>query len=228
MTQTWDCADARPSLGVYVLGAIDPAERALVDAHLLTCRDCRDELAGLAGLPALLARVNPDEISRIRADDTVRTVTEDGNELTWQVNYLGPALVALGLMPLVRNSSVGRFVHVVRDVHSAVRALADPPLGSAGATGGTQVPARLRAKVSETEAVERWTSTTRACLEAQDRLGAKRIEVSSQMSVHSMGPHERNRGGDAGEQFRRRCLRERGGGNPVAIRAPVAVARGFE
>ena len=77
MTQTWDCTDARPSLGVYVLGAIDPAERALVDAHLLTCRDCRDELAGLAGLPALLARVNPDEISRICADDTVRTVTDD-------------------------------------------------------------------------------------------------------------------------------------------------------
>ena len=77
MTPTWDCADARPSLGVYVLGAIDPAERALVDAHLSTCRDCRDELAGLAGLPALLARVNPDEISRICADDTVRTVTDD-------------------------------------------------------------------------------------------------------------------------------------------------------
>ena len=76
MTQTWDCADARPSLGVYVLGAIDPAERALVDAHLLTCRDCRDELAGLAGLPALLARVNPDEVSRICADDTVRTVAD--------------------------------------------------------------------------------------------------------------------------------------------------------
>jgi len=72
MTQIWDCTDARLSLGVYVLCAIDPAERALVDAHLVTCRDCRDELAGLAGLPALLARVNPDEISRIRADDTVR------------------------------------------------------------------------------------------------------------------------------------------------------------
>jgi hypothetical protein len=71
MTQTWDCAEARPSLGVYVLGAIDPGERGLVDAHLVTCRDCRDELAGVAGLPALLARVNPDEISRIRTDDTV-------------------------------------------------------------------------------------------------------------------------------------------------------------
>jgi len=78
MTQTWDCTDARPSLGVYVLGAIDPSERALVDAHLVTCRDCRDELAGLAGLPALLARVNPDEISRICADDTVRVGSHPG------------------------------------------------------------------------------------------------------------------------------------------------------
>jgi hypothetical protein len=77
MTQTWDCAEARPSLGVYVLGAIDPAERGLVDAHLLTCQDCRDELAGLAGLPALLARVNPDEISRICADDTVHPMSTD-------------------------------------------------------------------------------------------------------------------------------------------------------
>ena len=78
MTQIWDCTDARLSLGVYVLGAIDPAERALVDTHLVTCRDCRDELAGLAGLPALLARVNPDEISRICADDTVRAGTYAG------------------------------------------------------------------------------------------------------------------------------------------------------
>jgi predicted anti-sigma-YlaC factor YlaD len=77
MTPVWECTDARISLGVYVLGAIDPAERALVDAHLLTCQDCRDELAGLAGLPALLARVNQDEISRITSEDTVRAVTDD-------------------------------------------------------------------------------------------------------------------------------------------------------
>ena len=75
MTPTWDCTEARLSLGVYVLGAIDPAERSLVDAHLQTCRECRDELAGLAGLPALLARVNPDEISRICPDDTVLSAT---------------------------------------------------------------------------------------------------------------------------------------------------------
>jgi anti-sigma factor RsiW len=77
MTQTWDCAEVRMSLGVYVLGAIDPAERALVDAHLATCKDCRDELAGLAGIPALLARVNPDEVSRISADDAVGPLTAE-------------------------------------------------------------------------------------------------------------------------------------------------------
>jgi NAD(P)-dependent dehydrogenase (short-subunit alcohol dehydrogenase family) len=46
-----------------------------------------------------------------------RLITGDGNELTWQINYLGPAMVALGLMPLLRNSSAGRIVHVVRDQH---------------------------------------------------------------------------------------------------------------
>lgn len=68
MTQlAMDCAEARVSLGVYVLGAIEPAERPLVDAHLAGCRDCRDELAGLAGLPALLARVSTEEAIALAA-----------------------------------------------------------------------------------------------------------------------------------------------------------------
>lgn len=67
--QTMDCSGARLSLGVYVLGAIDPAERTLVDSHLATCRDCRDELAGLAGLPALLARVGTEEAIALSADE---------------------------------------------------------------------------------------------------------------------------------------------------------------
>jgi hypothetical protein len=74
MTQTpsaraMDCPEARISLGVYVLGAIDPAERALVDAHVATCRDCRDELAGLAGLPALLSRVSTEEAIALAETD---------------------------------------------------------------------------------------------------------------------------------------------------------------
>ncbi len=57
MTGTWDCREARVALGVYVLGAIDPAERTLVDAHLATCQACRAELAEFAGLPRLLSLV---------------------------------------------------------------------------------------------------------------------------------------------------------------------------
>jgi hypothetical protein len=73
--RTMECREARISLGVYVLGAIDPAERALVESHLATCRDCRDELAGLAGLPALLARVSAEEAAALAVgpDDALGT-----------------------------------------------------------------------------------------------------------------------------------------------------------
>jgi hypothetical protein len=69
MSEQMDCAETRLSLGVYVLGAIDPAERAQVDAHLAGCRDCRDELAGLAGLPALLSRVGAEEAFALAEGD---------------------------------------------------------------------------------------------------------------------------------------------------------------
>jgi anti-sigma factor RsiW len=69
MTSSADCREIRHALGVYVLGAIDPAERSLVDNHLSTCPECREELAGLAGLPALLRRVPVAEAVQI-ADDS--------------------------------------------------------------------------------------------------------------------------------------------------------------
>ena len=69
MTVMTGCQHVRQSLGVYVLGAIDPVERARVDTHLVGCLDCREELAGLAGLPALLGRVPAGEAARIAAFD---------------------------------------------------------------------------------------------------------------------------------------------------------------
>ncbi len=59
------CSWVRTSLGVYVLGAIDPAERAEVDSHLPACSMCRDEVAALAGLPALLGRISEEQISQV-------------------------------------------------------------------------------------------------------------------------------------------------------------------
>ncbi len=65
MSHPADCREIRHALGVYVLGAIDPAERALVDDHLATCLGCREEVAGLAGLPAWLHRVPMPEAERL-------------------------------------------------------------------------------------------------------------------------------------------------------------------
>jgi hypothetical protein len=62
------CREIRQLLGVYVVGAIDPAERSVVDAHLDWCRDCREELSGLAGLPALLGRVPLADAERLTAE----------------------------------------------------------------------------------------------------------------------------------------------------------------
>jgi len=58
------CTDVRQTLGVYVVGATDPAERVLVDQHLAVCPECRAELAGLACLPVLLNRITPEEAER--------------------------------------------------------------------------------------------------------------------------------------------------------------------
>ena len=62
-----DCTDIRAQLGVYVFGAITPADRVIVVRHLATCPQCRDELVGLAGLPGLLLR--PPVVAAAFGDD---------------------------------------------------------------------------------------------------------------------------------------------------------------
>jgi Putative zinc-finger len=49
---TWDAA--------YVLGSLDPEERRQYEAHLRTCAQCREAVAELTGMPALLALLDPD------------------------------------------------------------------------------------------------------------------------------------------------------------------------
>ena len=57
MSGAGECARICLDLGVYLLGVIAPADRAMVNGHLASCPRCRDELAGLAALPALLRKV---------------------------------------------------------------------------------------------------------------------------------------------------------------------------
>lgn len=56
-------SDLQRSLGAYLLGALDPAERAELDAHLTGCAACREELASFAALPALMSRVPLQEVT---------------------------------------------------------------------------------------------------------------------------------------------------------------------
>ncbi|GAC1326707.1 MAG: zf-HC2 domain-containing protein [Mycobacteriales bacterium] len=49
------------ALGAYLLGSLDPRDRAEVDAHLPQCPSCREELGRLAALPGLLGRLSAAE-----------------------------------------------------------------------------------------------------------------------------------------------------------------------
>jgi hypothetical protein len=54
-----ECRELELSLGVLVLGALEPAERPAVDGHLAQCPRCSGILAELAPLPGLLHRLDP-------------------------------------------------------------------------------------------------------------------------------------------------------------------------
>ncbi|KAA2253613.1 zf-HC2 domain-containing protein [Solihabitans fulvus] len=50
------------SLGAYLLGALEPGERAAFERHLDGCPICRDELVRLAPLPGLLGQLTLDDL----------------------------------------------------------------------------------------------------------------------------------------------------------------------
>jgi hypothetical protein len=69
VTGAGGCGEIRHALGVYLLGAIDPADRSAVDSHLARCADCREELAGLAALPGRLASVPAGDVTGMTLDE---------------------------------------------------------------------------------------------------------------------------------------------------------------
>ncbi len=68
MSDPGGCRQVRSALGVYLLGAIGPAERAAVERHLAGCAGCREELAGLAGLPGRLGTVSAADAVLLAGD----------------------------------------------------------------------------------------------------------------------------------------------------------------
>jgi hypothetical protein len=84
VTSGRECAGTRQLLGVYLVGAIEPADRAAADWHLARCAECQRELAGLAALPALLSRVSAAEAGGLSADGAEgdrRSAAQPGTDL---------------------------------------------------------------------------------------------------------------------------------------------------
>lgn len=55
--------------GAYVLGSLSCTGRRKFEAHIAGCTSCRDAVAELSGLPALLSRVDRDAPAAIVDDD---------------------------------------------------------------------------------------------------------------------------------------------------------------
>ncbi|OSC42936.1 anti-sigma factor [Mycobacterium decipiens] len=69
----WDAA--------YVLGSLSAAERREFEAHLAGCPACREAVAELSGVPALLSQLDRDEVAAISGPDPAVAAPELSPEL---------------------------------------------------------------------------------------------------------------------------------------------------
>lgn len=70
---TWDAA--------YVLGSLSSADRREFEAHMVDCPSCREAVAQLCGMPALLSRLDRNEVAAINESDHTSGVQEMSAEL---------------------------------------------------------------------------------------------------------------------------------------------------
>jgi anti-sigma factor RsiW len=143
------CAEVRLSLGAYVLGALDPADRSRVDTHLAGCPECRDELASFAALPGLLGRVSRAEVETEPVDPgpqlLERLLGAAAAERRHDRRRRVLTLVAAGVMVLAAiGVSVG--IGVTRSGHTAQVAV---PVGTAETFTATNPQTGVQATVTE-------------------------------------------------------------------------------
>jgi Putative zinc-finger len=112
---TWDAA--------YVLGSLSSTERREFEAHMETCERCRAAVAELSGVPALLAKLDLEDVRALdeeQADtpplrpevlgsilDKVRWRRRRSRLLTSAAVAVAAALLAVGLVIVARPEIVG-------------------------------------------------------------------------------------------------------------------------
>ena len=111
----WDAA--------YVLGSLSPSDRLEFEAHLSVCPLCREAVAELSGMPALLSKLDSDTVAAINvADQTaeplatapdllpsllfaVRRQRHRSRVMTWSASAAAAAVLAIGVFVGVANHS---------------------------------------------------------------------------------------------------------------------------
>lgn len=109
---TWDAA--------YVLGSLSSDERREFEAHMATCPRCRAAVAELSGIPALLSKLDADDLGTIEHDtdgpppdvlapllNTVRAKRRRSRLVTTAALAAAAVLLAIGLAVVVRPGILG-------------------------------------------------------------------------------------------------------------------------
>lgn len=100
---TWDAA--------YVLGSLSADERREFEAHLQECAGCREGVAELSGMPALLSQLSPDEVAALDSPstapapellesllETVRWRRRRTRITTWVVSAAAAVVLGVGVL----------------------------------------------------------------------------------------------------------------------------------
>lgn len=195
---------------MYLLGAIAPGERAVVERHLAACPACRAELADLAGLPALLRRVPGDDIS----DSLEATlVSPDPPDVMFS------QLAALRHRRHVRAATAALVTGVA--AASAVQALHVGASGSSGSAAARSVTVDASSSAGSVWAAVRYTAQPWGT-ELNVRITGVAPGTSCQLMVTGPGGHDLASGGwdiPAGKQVT---------WYPASVSWPVAEIRSFE
>jgi hypothetical protein len=126
--------------GAYVLGALSPAERLEFEQHLTDCADCARSVRELAGLPGLLARLDPAVLDEPARDDPLPETVLPAllhavrrarrRRVLVAAGAAAAALTAVVVIPLtLTGSDAGRTPSTAPPVGGVVRAMA--PVGGA-------------------------------------------------------------------------------------------------
>lgn len=150
--------ETRLLLGAYILGGLDPSDRARVEAHLPDCAGCRDELSRAAALPGLLRRADalpdpepapepsvaetlqPRLIAQLRSQRKRRRRRSLGVLLAAAVLAVALALTPQLLRPPAAEVAAVLVLHPATGTGSGEAALTARPWGTSLALTAAQLP----------------------------------------------------------------------------------------